>query len=334
MPGRGRCRKRKAVSQPAADEFSDDSRLRQPGPGNFERVQEIDFDAILRASNIIPCNDNMGCGGRIDQAPRNEVLRQYRPGNRDSEPMRLSIPPVVAAPAPQLQSNGDFRHTRASFPSSHTELTRLAHDDIAAHVPTTLKQQIARGGYVQIALLLKGAVDLADYGNGSELRLSNNGVIEARPRECKDKVNHIERWTDAFLIFASVYLASHPGKTYELLHYMWTIRECAARQGGFAWREYDEQFRLRQAISPSSWAYINNDLWWRCVQVRGVGPSTDMLNKTTIRSCNAFNEGRCMWLNCKFSHVCSECGQQHAAINCTRSTTGLRSDTPALELNN
>lgn len=227
MPGRGRGRKRKAANQPAADEKSDDHRLTQPDTGNLERVREIDFEAILRASNIIH-NDNVGCGGMIDQAPPNGVPSQDGSVIRDSEPMQFSASPVVAAPVPQLHSAGDIVHTCTSFPSSHIELTRLAHDDIASHVPSTLKQQIARGEYVNLALLLKGAVELGDYVSGSELRLSSIGVIEARPRECKDKVNHIERWTDAFLIFASVYLASHPNKTYELLHYMWTIRECAA----------------------------------------------------------------------------------------------------------
>ena len=60
----------------------------------------------------------------------------------------------------------------------------------------------------------------------------------------------IEKWTDAFLIFSSIYLKAHPDKASELLHYAYTIRECAVHKGGTAWRTYDEQVRLRQAQTP------------------------------------------------------------------------------------
>ncbi|KAH3871755.1 hypothetical protein DPMN_034968 [Dreissena polymorpha] len=104
-----------------------------------------------------------------------------------------------------------------------------------------------------------------------------------------------------------------PDKVQEILHYMWTIRECASRQGGFAGREYDEQFHLRQALHPTSWASINNDLWWRCVQTRA--PERQGTPKAN-NLCHHLNEGHCMWPNCRFTHACSECGSRHPVINC------------------
>jgi len=57
-------------------------------------------------------------------------------------------------------------------------------------------------------------------------------MLENRPRECKDDIGSIERWSDAFTIFMDVYLSAHPHKLHELLHYFYTIRKCAANHGG------------------------------------------------------------------------------------------------------
>jgi len=57
-------------------------------------------------------------------------------------------------------------------------------------------------------------------------------MLENRPRECKDDIGSIERWSDVFIIFMDVYLSAHPHKLRELLHYFYTIRECAANHGG------------------------------------------------------------------------------------------------------
>ena len=54
-----------------------------------------------------------------------------------------------------------------------------------------------------------------------------------------------------------------------MLHYLYTIRECAKLQGGEAWRVYDEQFRLRQSSSPAPWSQINNDLWVEVYAIEG-----------------------------------------------------------------
>jgi len=66
-----------------------------------------------------------------------------------------------------------------------------------------------------------------------------------------------------YYIFSHIYYmftAKFPCNYQELLHCMFNIRECAARQGGTTWITYDEQFRLRQAQSPQSWSLINNNL--------------------------------------------------------------------------
>jgi len=153
--------------------------------------------------------------------------------------------------------------------------------------------------------------------SGSELRLNSDGSIVTKPKQCKYRLNSIEKWTDVFIIFSAIITAKGTCKKQELLHYMFNIRECAARQGGTTWITYDEQFKLRQAQSPQSWSLINNDLWWRCMLVQD--NSAQALQPTHAKhkySCNDYNNNVGRWPNCRFSYSCSHCGASHPALSC------------------
>ena len=194
-------------------------------------------------------------------------------------------------------------------------------DDIFSHVPVQLCQKIWANEYINLALLLKNSVELRDFFSSGVLHLTGGGRLEMKPEStAKDKVSNIEKWTDAFLIFSSIYLKRYPNKSQELLQYMSIIREAASRSSTLSWRSYDEQFRLRQALSVQSWGKINSDLWLRVMTsstaqstITNVG-QTDLHTKGT---CFDFNDGFCGRLNCKFSHVCSHCSaSSHGRVTC------------------
>ena len=112
-----------------------------------------------------------------------------------------------------------------------TEQLRCSGDEIFAHVPMSLRQQICNGEYINLALLLKGGMELQDFCEGGSLKLSSDGGTEMRAKVCKDKINTITKWTDTFLLYTSIYLTQYPNKASQLLHYMFVIREAALRQG-------------------------------------------------------------------------------------------------------
>lgn len=188
---------------------------------------------------------------------------------------------------------------------------------MSAHVPTQIKQKIWQHQYINIALLLKGNVELQELCTGDLIHITESGNIETRPKITKEKVTSIEKWTDAFLIFSCIYLKKFPNKTQELLQYMSIIREAASRSNtGLSWRLYDEQFRLRQAIELQSWDRINANLWLR---VLGTSMSTPAAKPRMpgTNTCNFFNQGHCSYNPCRFPHVCSHCGgYNHGRINC------------------
>ncbi|XP_052818050.1 uncharacterized protein LOC128244073 [Mya arenaria] len=298
MPGRGRGAKRRKTRQAETEPEEElSSPLDDVSKGN---KNVVDFEEILQRSNVLETNTsfNIGCGAVAGNTP--ELVAASS-----------TVPPL---PAP-------ITHLPCA-PGGPSPI-RLAPDDVAAHVPDLIRSQIRRGEFVNLALLLKGSLELTDFCSGTTLQLTAEGQLLSRPRECRDKIGTIEKWTDAFIIYMSIYIQANPSKASELLQYMWTIRECAGRQGGLAWRSYDEQFRLRQAFEPSSWAHINTDLWWRCMLMpaaatpapspRGTFPSR------MARVCHFFNMGSCTWPNCRFRHICSSCGQGHSASVCTLS---------------
>lgn len=187
------------------------------------------------------------------------------------------------------------------------ETLRLGVEDMSSHVPAQLCRKIWSHQYVNIALLLKGNVELQDICSGGILHITDKGQLETRPKVTRDKVNNIVKWTDAFLIFSSIYLKKFPNKAQELLQYMSIIRDAAARSSSLSWRTYDEQFRIRQATKVQPWGKLNSDLWLRVMTSSGTSFPSEVTNPN-IGTCFDFNNGFCSWNSCKFTHACSHCG--------------------------
>ena len=120
----------------------------------------------------------------------------------------VQLPPASqSVSAAQNQGTQDVLanvfHSLQSAPGQNVESVRCSGDEIFARVPETLRQQICKGEYINLALLLKGGMELKDFCSGGSLKLNTDGGIEMKAKICKDKIGSVEKWTDAFLIFAS-----------------------------------------------------------------------------------------------------------------------------------
>jgi len=183
-------------------------------------------------------------------------------------------------------------------------------------------------------------MELNNYCSGGVLRL-HEGSIESNQKECKDNISTIERWTDAFIIFCSIYLSAHPSKMQELLQYMCNIRDCEATVGGKAWLQYDKQFRAKQSKNLVSWAKMNSDLWIRFTNRESRNAlqnlsafSDNKPNATVSLPCRDFNNGTCRWPSCKYRHVCMCCGYNHSELNCRRRSQANYSTSGVAQYNN
>ncbi|VDI70629.1 Hypothetical predicted protein [Mytilus galloprovincialis] len=206
-----------------------------------------------------------------------------------------------------------------SFSPSHD-------DDITLHVNQNLRQKIHKGEYVDLALLLHNSVIDHDKQNVT----FEQGQLVINPVSPQTKITNIETWSDAFLIFMSIYCSVHPHKFQELVKYMSSVRKGAKRHGGIGWKYYDEQYRLKKAREPSgSWGKLDSEYWmWymqsTSVQLEGQAPNQASnsralyTNQTATTSrCYSFNfDGVCNKPNCIYNHSCLRCGLHHPIISC------------------
>ena len=129
------------------------------------------------------------------------------------------------------------------------------------------------------------------------------GEVQVQERQHK-KIVSIESWSDAFLIFISIYCTVHHDKLHQLLKYMNTIRTAAKRCGpfNFGWRDYVEQFRLKMDMDVEYWLMFVNNINGNA---QYVNKTQNLTNNNTIYKCYkcfAFNyNGHYEKRNCPYS---------------------------------
>ena len=88
------------------------------------------------------------------------------------------------------------------------------------HVDKATRQKIVSGEYVHLGALL---VRDPTKTQASTLSLDTQGQLVAQSKSVA-KIASIDIWTEAFLIFASIYLVAHPDKTQQIFKLMHNIR--------------------------------------------------------------------------------------------------------------
>ena len=139
------------------------------------------------------------------------------------------------------------------------------------------------------------------------------------------------------MIYASIMLEKWSSKGLELIKYMQTVRMAATRGYAEGWIQYDEQYRLRKAHSPSSsWGVVDMELWMLLVSTPKTTPTFDSgfpkqqyqgsNNRQADRSlefnrrgsvCKLLNKGFCTFgKKCKFPHKCYKCNGNPPLTSC------------------
>ena len=196
------------------------------------------------------------------------------------------------------------------------------------HVPTSIKEKIWLGAYVDLALLINDAASgvVNQGGNNPRLMLALDGdrVVLRPPGPGRKRIDSFDKWQSAFHTFMTIYLSKHMSRYAELLKYCEVVRTASVQFNGFGWRVYDEQFRLKQELMPSrSWAEIDMELWVTVTGVSFTSPglrqSTPMFPSRRPGICFAFNASQgCHFVGCKYLHACRTCSRSgHGAFRCT-----------------
>ena len=231
----------------------------------------------------------------------------------------------IPAVQPSLSSISDTGHTQANSgkivgSEMYTpNVLSKASNQLGANVSQSLKQKIASGEYIDLALLLSNSSSTSSNENQKVAFVQGELVIQ--PKQSHKKITTVELWTDAFIIYMSIFCSAHPGKVNEFLKYMHLIR-LGANRSPFGWQSYDEQFRLRASQNPLiSWAEIDSELWLIYMYGSvGIPPTpVNNNNNSKVYKCYAYNfDGQCSRFNCPYSHCCVKCFGQHPVKSCFR----------------
>lgn len=183
---------------------------------------------------------------------------------------------------------------------------------IGLNVSQEIKNKIVSGQYVELAKLLINSNEPQ-----KQTIVMVNGELQTSEKNSK-KINNIEQWTDAFIIFCSIYLEAHPAKTLEILKYMNDVRLAASRSGNLGFKEYDQQFRLKMAKNPTKpWGEVDSELWLMFVLPAVKTLSAAPTYQSQSKKCYNYNyQGSCFRSPCAYLHVCIKCGGQHPINNC------------------
>lgn len=140
---------------------------------------------------------------------------------------------------------------------------QLGGEALGTAVPQSTKEKIWRGDYVDFNGLV-GDQGVATHPVGDQqgfTMVQAGHQIMFKPIATRNKVTNIELWTNAFLVYSSIYLQAHPNKAQALLKYCSLIRSAANRYTGYGWRDYDIQYRSRIARIDQAWEKIDGELW-------------------------------------------------------------------------
>lgn len=134
----------------------------------------------------------------------------------------------------------------------------------------------------------------------------------------------IAQWTDAFFIFAAVYIEKYPTEAPHLLKYGHTIREIHQLHGDNAFRSYDEQFRKLKESLNVPWQNTIQELRLKAAtNTRTFSSKVTQNSGQPFRSrfCFQYNRGeRCTRNPCSFRHACMQCRGNHPKSKCSESS--------------
>lgn len=206
------------------------------------------------------------------------------------------------------QAQGNVQVNPIPIPSVNSAL--------GLNVSHQIKQKIVLGEYIDFGQLLGNNSNR----QGPEFLTLVGGHIHVQSKGASTKITSIEQWTDAFLIYASIYAYVHPEAFQGLLKYLSNIRLGASRTNSMGWKLYDEQFRCKKAMDHSlDWGVIDQELWLIYMQGGQSVGDTQTPTRQYLK-CFNFNNGFCPMSTCRLLQSCLNCSGNHPVNRCFQRT--------------
>lgn len=230
--------------------------------------------------------------------------------------------PQLSVNTTESQSLGLHQNVQIEADQNIEQIPSI-HASLGFNVSQVNKTKIINGQYVDLANLL----DNTHEQNNEKQIIMIDGVLSTKEKS-KQAINTVEKWTDAFIVFTSIYTAAHPQKFQALLKYMNVVRLGASRVRGLGWKSYDEQFRLKMNTDPTKpWDIIDQELWLLFMgNSKNSSPevSSQTSYKTSVNKCYNYNyTGTCDRNPCNYKHICFKCSGNHPYYLCPGNNSNM-----------
>ena len=107
---------------------------------------------------------------------------------------------------PSTSTAGMVFQSSLNLPNTNIDICSKAEDELGSHVAKKIKEKIISGVYVDLASLLQNSV-VVDSEKHQKLAIVK-GELVLQDKQTK-KINSIEMWTDAFIVYLSIYCSVH-----------------------------------------------------------------------------------------------------------------------------
>ena len=263
-------------------------------------------------------------------------------------------------------------HHQTGLLSTMSQIDSMA-SPVGMYVPQSVKEKVWKGEFIDFSNLLpqnRPQVELEEFMSAyvtsapfqshalpasvtSQLLGATMGSQGAgfSSGASKKQITSIGDWTDAMLIFLSLYIQKHPEQTLPLIKYCTTVREAAARFGTKGALAYDASVRMKIALNPMlRWDALDNESYLLLLMPQAM-PQRFQQNNSIANvglqynngkqaaqtrnfnalnqpfrmgkggtlppgTCWGFNRGQCSRQNCKHPHRCAACGKPHPLQKC------------------
>jgi hypothetical protein len=256
-------------------------------------------------------------------APPEVVAASVDASDDDSEVLESSD--LIANAIRGLTAGEGTPHTAATpmFVSNTTML--------GASVPEKTRKRICSDEFVDLELLIPGRDN--DFSINLESRAGETSKVSVSHNKSKG-FRSVDEWEDAFLIYASIYMASYPHEGVGLMKHLSLVRRLARQ--GHRWRLYDTEFRRLRAVEKFPFSTYHHELFDHAKE-RGPGFTSPInkskspfrnnsqsqrgnKNSTPAGFCFMFARGdKCnLGAKCKYHHKCFHCSGPHPASKCPK----------------
>ncbi|KAJ8307566.1 hypothetical protein KUTeg_015650 [Tegillarca granosa] len=184
--------------------------------------------------------------GPIDQPPENQPIPNFDIDAIADQVTRAVLDKIQNQPIQPIISTENRTLTQGNdverYSNIDCQVTSI-NSELGYNIANNVKIKIINNEYIDLGILVSKPRDPDDQSNNISVK---NGSLVISPKSRTSVIVDIQQWTDAFLVFASIYTAAHPHSTSSIFKYIHTIRLGASRTTGQGWKSFDIQFRLKK----------------------------------------------------------------------------------------